>query len=108
MAEPLIAPRTYVQVFAGLIVLTGLTVLLAYIDLGLLHAPVGLTIAAAKGVLILLFFMHWLHSYPMIRVIALSGLVWLSILIGMSLSDFLTRHLPLGTTEQALEQPAGR
>jgi cytochrome c oxidase subunit IV len=95
MAESITQPRVYVYVFAGLIGLTIATVLLAYVEMGPLHALVGLSIAIAKGILILLYFMHWLESYPMNRVIALSGLLWLGILIVMTQSDFFTRDWAL-------------
>lgn len=84
-------PRIYVLVFAALIVLTITTVGLSYADLGEWHAPVGLVIAAAKALLVVLFFMHVLYSSRLTWVFALSGLFWLGILLALTLSDFLTR-----------------
>jgi len=68
------APRSYFLVFLALLALTAATVGLAFVDLGAWHSAVGLTIAAMKALLVVLFFMHVLHSKSLIWVIALSGL----------------------------------
>jgi cytochrome c oxidase subunit 4 len=53
-----IKPKTYVLVWAGLFILTGITVSLAGMDLGRLSVVVALIIAAVKSALVLNFFMH--------------------------------------------------
>ncbi len=87
----IVKPRAYLQVFIALLALTATTVGLAFVDLGAWHAPVGLTIAAVKALLIMLFFMHLLHSKSLTWVIALSGLFWLGILMTLTLIDYATR-----------------
>ena len=89
--NPTTQPRKCVLVFLALLALTGATVGLSYVDLGPWHAAVGLTIAAAKALLIGLFFMHLLRSKSVIWVIALSGLFWLGILMSLTLTDYATR-----------------
>jgi cytochrome c oxidase subunit IV len=89
--NPMTQPRNYVLVFFALLALTGATVGLAYMDLGAWHSTIGLTIAATKGLLIVLFFMHLLRSKSLIWVIALSGLFWLGILLILTLTDYATR-----------------
>lgn len=84
-------PRAYSLVFTALILLTALTVGLSFADLGPWHTAVGLTIACAKALLIGLFFMHVLYSPRLTWVVALSGLFWLSILLGLTLTDYLSR-----------------
>jgi cytochrome c oxidase subunit IV len=86
-----ISPRGYVLVFLALLALTAATVGLAYVDLGVWHSTVGLTIAAVKAFLIVLFFMHVFGSKSLIWVIALSGLFWLGILMVLTLTDYATR-----------------
>jgi cytochrome c oxidase subunit 4 len=86
-----ISPRSYVLVFLALLALTAATVGLAYVDLGAWHSTVGLTIAATKALLIVLFFMHVLGSKSLIWVIGLSGLFWLGILMVLTLTDYATR-----------------
>jgi cytochrome c oxidase subunit 4 len=53
-----VKPKTYVLVWAGLFILTGITVSLAGMDLGRLSVVVVLIIAAVKSALVLNFFMH--------------------------------------------------
>ena len=83
---------TYYGIFAALIALTALTVGVSFLDLGAWHTAIGLTIAAAKAILVALFFMHLLSSPRLTWLIAAAGLFWLMILIGLTLSDYLTRH----------------
>jgi cytochrome c oxidase subunit 4 len=89
--NPMPQPVRYVLVFLALLALTAATLGLARVDLGPWHSTVGLTIAAAKALLIVLFFMHVLQSKRVIWVIALSGLFWLGILMVLTLTDYATR-----------------
>jgi cytochrome c oxidase subunit 4 len=59
--------------------------------MGPLHFPVAMTIAAAKAVLIALFFMHALYSNRLTLVISGAALLWLGILIALTLSDYSSR-----------------
>lgn len=52
---------------------------------------VAMTIAVVKALLVMLYFMHVRHSSRRTWVFAAAGFFWLAILIGLSLSDFLTR-----------------
>jgi cytochrome c oxidase subunit IV len=90
---PIAKPRRYVFVFAALLFFTAATVSLSFADLGGWHTAVGLAIAAAKALLIVLFFMHVLRGTRLIWLIAASGLFWLGILMALTLMDYLTRSL---------------
>jgi cytochrome c oxidase subunit IV len=57
MSQPLVPRQLYYRVFAALLGLTLLTVGVAFLDLGSLNTIIALTIAVAKVVLVLLFFM---------------------------------------------------
>jgi len=92
MAKHVVPERTYLLVFAGLIVLTATTISVSRLELGGLHAPMALLIAGAKAALVLLFFMHMLYSSRLTWIIAFSGIVWLTILIGLTMADYLTRQ----------------
>jgi cytochrome c oxidase subunit IV len=83
--------RTYVIVFVTLLALTGLTTLLAYVDLGRFNLVVALLIAAGKGFLVVLFFMHLVQTTHRTQFIAAAGIFWLALLIVLTLSDVLTR-----------------
>jgi cytochrome c oxidase subunit 4 len=61
MSQHIMPVRTNVQIFVALLVLLFATVGAAYLPLGDLHFPVAMTIAVAKAVLIVLFFMHLLY-----------------------------------------------
>src|SRR5438477_9187542 len=95
--------RSYYLVFAGLIALTALTVLVSFAHLPpALHLTVGLTIASAKALLVILIFMHVYYSTRLTWLVALASLFWLGLLIGLTLSDYLTR--PWLSTGQPLGQ----
>lgn len=91
MSTHILSPRVYLVVFALLIALTLLTVGLSFVELRAFHAPVGLLIAACKGLLVACFFMHVLHSGRLIWMVAGTGLFWLGIMLGLTLTDYLTR-----------------
>ena len=89
--------RLYVAVFAALLVLTVATVAVSYVDLGPVSVVVALAIAFTKAVLVVLFFMHLRESSGLTWVVAGGGFFWLAILIGLTMSDVMTRGwLPVG------------
>ncbi|HEV7666199.1 MAG TPA: cytochrome C oxidase subunit IV family protein [Chloroflexota bacterium] len=91
MTDHVVAVRLYVLVTVGLLVLTGVTVAVAHVNLGWLNAPLALLIAAGKAVLIALFFMHLRWGDAQVRLVALAGVLWVSILIIGTMDDILTR-----------------
>lgn len=95
MAEHITSRKVYFLVFGALIVLTLATWLVAQVDLGWANDVVALTIAVTKAMLVLLFFMHVRYSTRMTILTATAGFFWLAILIGLTLSDYLTRHSSL-------------
>ena len=91
MTHRILRLRTYVIVFVTLLGLTGLTTLLAYVDLGRFNLIVALLIAATKGFLVVLFFMHLVQTAHRTQFVAAAGIFWLALLIVLTLSDVLTR-----------------
>jgi cytochrome c oxidase subunit IV len=91
MSEHIVPVKTYIAVFAALIVLTALTTGVAYIDLGPLNTVIALAIAVTKMMLVVLFFMHMKYSSGMTRIVITAGIFWLAILIALTLADELTR-----------------
>ena len=91
--KTIVKPSTYIMVFVALLVLTGATVRLSYADAGMgaWHSAVGLAIAAAKALLIMVFFMHVLRGMKLIWLVDLSALFWLAILMVLTLTDYLSR-----------------
>ena len=90
--ERTIAPRTYVIVCVVLIVLTILTVGISFFSLPTsAHLAAGLSIGAVKAVLVLLFFMHLLHSSRVTWLVAITAAFFLGILFVLTLNDYCSR-----------------
>lgn len=83
--------RTYIYIFLALIALTLATTELARIDLGWANTPVAFLIAGCKTMLVVLFFMHMKWSSYKMKVVAVSGLVWLVLLFAFTAGDYATR-----------------
>jgi cytochrome c oxidase subunit 4 len=83
--------RVYVAVFLTLMVLTALTVFVAFLDLGGWNTPIALTVAVTKATLVILYFMHLRDSPHLMRVVVVVGFAWLGVLIALTLSDVVTR-----------------
>ena len=91
MAERQISIRSYLLVYAALIVLMAMTTGLAFVDLEPFSATVALAIAATKAVLVILYFMHVRTASRLHRVFVVVGFYWLGLLFAGSLADLLTR-----------------
>src|SRR5688572_12762637 len=91
MATGVSSARLYGVVFGGLLLLTALTVGLAYVELGRWHGAVGLLIASAKAALVGTYFMHLNRSGRLVWLVAGAAVFWLAILLGLTLTDYLTR-----------------
>ena len=86
---------TYFAVFAALVIGTVLTWYASTVDLGIMNTPVALLIATTKAVLVILFFMHVLHSTRLTWVVIIGAFLWLGVLFVLTFSDYLTRAWPL-------------
>jgi cytochrome c oxidase subunit 4 len=93
MEHPVVSIKTYVSVFVALMVLTALTVFVAFVDFGhgLLNDLVAMTIAVIKALLVLVIFMHLKYSARLLWLIAASSVVWLVIMVGLTLTDYRSR-----------------
>jgi cytochrome c oxidase subunit 4 len=87
-----VVPRkVYFGVAAALMVLLVLTYAVAQVDLGPFNIVVALVIAFTKAILVVLFFMEIKWSSRLTWLIAGAGVLWLILLVGGTLDDFLTR-----------------
>ena len=86
---------TYFAVFIALALGTLLTWYASTLDLGVLNTPIGLLIACTKATLVVLFFMHVLHSTRLTWVVIIASFLWLGVLFVLTFSDYLTRGWPL-------------
>lgn len=82
---------TYVATLAALLALLALTVGVSFVKHGPWSVVAAVTIAMAKAVLIVLFFMHVRYEVSLVRVFSVAGFLWLTILIVFLMSDYVTR-----------------
>jgi cytochrome c oxidase subunit 4 len=97
----IVSPVTYLAILGALLVGTAVTVWASYVDLGEWHISQGLTIfwnpvlalaiACSKAVLVVLFFMHVKYSTKLTKLTVISGFFVFIALIGMTLSDYISR-----------------
>ena len=66
--------KVYIGIFLTLMVLTAVTVVVAYVNLGQLNKVVALGIASFKATLVVLYFMHVKYASRMTKLIVVSGL----------------------------------
>jgi cytochrome c oxidase subunit IV len=97
MSGHIASTRIYYAVFFALIIGTVLTYLAALVDFGAFNNVVMLAIAVAKAALVILFFMGVRWSSRLTWVVAASGFVWLLILFGITMSDYLSRGWMVGS-----------
>ena len=82
---------TYFIVFIALAAGTLLTWFASTIDLGWANTPIALLIATTKAVLVILFFMHVIHSTRLTWVVVIGSFIWLGVLFVLTFADYLTR-----------------
>lgn len=87
----MITPLQYTMVYCALLVFTGLTVGMAYIDLGWANPVIALGIATIKGILVILFFMHVVYQSRLIKMTISAGFFIFLVLITMTLTDYMSR-----------------
>ena len=78
-------------IWGVLIVLTGLTIAVARVDLGFLNVVVALSVACTKALLVVFFFMHLKYENFTIKAMVLSAFVILAICIGFTFFDVAYR-----------------
>ena len=87
----IVSYKLFAIVWGVLVVLTGVTVAVAQVDLGALNIWVALAIASLKSGLVVAFFMHMKYEQPLFKVCLMAALVILAIFIGFTFFDVLYR-----------------
>ena len=82
----------YFAVFGALMILTVLTVWVSRIDLGAMNTAVAMAIAVLKATVVILWFMHVIHSPRMTWIVVIASFLWLAVMFALFFSDYLTRH----------------
>ena len=89
-----IAPKSQLYaVFAALMVLTVITVAVSRVDLGAFNLPVALAVAVTKAALVILIFMEVKFSPKLVQVSAVTGFLFLGIMVFYTMTDYLSRNL---------------
>ncbi len=84
--------RTYVRIWLGLVILTGITVSVAGMNLGRLSIVMVLVIAAVKSGLVLSYFMHLKYEKGLLfKLMIPIVLAVLTIFIGLTFTDIAFR-----------------
>ena len=110
----------YYGIFGALMVLTAITVGVAFINLGMLNFPVALSIAIVKATLVILFFMHVKYSSRLTKLVAGGAFFFLIVLFGLTMTDYLSRgwhasprgtaaagtQVTIGPPAEAVDEPA--
>ena len=89
-----VAPKSlYYSIFGALMVFTIITVEVATHNFGVLNFPVAIGIAITKATLVVLFFMHAKYSSRLTKMFVGTALFFLSILLGLTMTDYMSRGL---------------
>ncbi len=83
--------RVDVYTWLALLMLLAVTCGSSYIPLGPFNIAVNLAVAVVKVLLVALVFMKLRKEHPLIRLVAVVGVIWLGILAGLSATDFIAR-----------------
>ncbi len=97
---------TYYGIFGALMVLTAVTVGVAFVNLGDFNFPVAIGIAVTKATLVILFFMHVKYSSRLTKLIVMMAFFFLFVMFGLTLTDYLSRGWytsPRGTTSAGVQ-----
>jgi cytochrome c oxidase subunit 4 len=87
----IVTPLEYTFVYLALLLGTGLTVLAAHFDMGVLNPVVAIAIACAKATIVILFFMHAKYQSGLIKMTIAAGFFTFIVLITMTMSDYISR-----------------
>ena len=89
-----VSPKsTYYMIFGALMVLTVVTIYVAYQPLGSWNFPVAISIAITKATLVILFFMHAKYSSKLTKLFVGTAFFFLIIMLTLTMTDNLSRGM---------------
>ena len=91
MKEPALSLRSYTFTWLGLLGLTLLNTLVAFVNLGVWNTVIAIGIATIMASLVAGFLMHALYESSVVRVVLAGGVIWFLIFVSLTLGDFMTR-----------------
>ena len=87
---------SYFVIFFVLMILTVVTVWVSRIDLGALNTTVAMAIAILKATVVILWFMHVIHSPRLTWIVVIASFLWLAVMFVLFFADYATRGWALG------------
>jgi cytochrome c oxidase subunit 4 len=102
MEHHILPVKTYLIIFGLLMLLMTLTIVAAFFNFGALSLPIALTIAAAKAILVILFFMHIKFEGRLMAIFSVTGFFFLLILITFTIGDYIARDTSLSPSTYAI------
>ena len=81
----------YITIFAALMILTGVTVGAAYLNLGQFNFSVAIGIAGFKASLVIWYFMHVKYQSALTKLTVATGLFFLVILLSLTMVDYSSK-----------------
>jgi cytochrome c oxidase subunit IV len=81
----------YLTIFGTLMVLTAVTVAVAYVNLGQFNKVIALGIASFKATLVVLYFMHVKYASRLTKLFAVTGIFLLFVLLSLTMIDYGSR-----------------
>jgi cytochrome c oxidase subunit 4 len=94
MSTARVTQRTVVVVAAALLALWGTSWALSYVHLGRFALPIAIAIAAAKALLVVLFFMELVSERFTVRATVITAGLLMATLMGLMAADVATRYRP--------------
>ena len=95
-----------IGVFGALLVLTVVTVAVAYVDLGELNLFIALAIATVKALLVSIFFMHLRHDSGFNRLAFFGSFLFVALFVSITLMDTGQYVEFIDWSEKVLKEPA--
>jgi cytochrome c oxidase subunit 4 len=91
MNEPAPSLKKYLFAWLGLLGLTLLTTLIAFVDLGVWSTVIEIGIAAVMASMVAGFLMHAFYETKLIKLIIAAAIIWFLVMITLTLGDYMTR-----------------
>ena len=87
----IVTPLQYTYVFGTLLLFTGITIGVAYIDLKWANPVIALGIACFQATIGILFFMHVAYQSRLIKITIGGGFFLFLVLVTMTMGDYVSR-----------------
>jgi cytochrome c oxidase subunit IV len=91
MNEPALSLKKYIFAWLGLLGLTLLTTLIAFMNLGVWSTVIEIGIATIMAAMVAGFLMHAFYEAKLIKIIITAAIIWFLVMISLTLADYMTR-----------------